>query len=284
MPWEHTSLRGQLYLNKAPTPDPGAVAPAQVAPVPTVPPDVTVAPPKATGGYDPELEIAFWNSVKESKSPAMLEAYLERYPNGTFAGLARIMVAELKEPAANIPAPRVKTPEPPAKAQEPAAKAQEPAKIAALPTPPEVKAPPVTDPQVLARALQTELKRVGCDPGKIDGKWGGKAKEALANFARRAKLAMPAEEPTAVALEAVTTRKERVCPLECDRGETEVNGKCVAKASKAKKPRTAEPARRQQPSSGRSRASEEGSSGSAPVGGSISIGIGRRGGGIGIGF
>jgi uncharacterized caspase-like protein len=277
VPWEHTSLRGQLYLNKAAMPDRGAVAPTQIAPA------ATVASPKATGGYDPDLEIALWNSVKDSKSPAMIEAYLERYPSGTFAGLARIMVAGLKEPAANVPELRVKTPEPPAKAQASPTKTQEPARVAAL-LAPEVKAPPMTDPEVLARALQTELKRVGCDPGKIDGKWGGKAKEALTEFARHIKVAMPAEEPTAVALEAVTSRKERVCPLECDRGETEVNGKCVAKATKAKKPQTAEPARRQQPSSGRSRAAEEGSSGSAPVGGSISIGIGRRGGGIGIGF
>ena len=31
----------------------------------------------------------------------------------------------------------------------------------------------------LARALQTELKRVGCDPGNVDGVWGDKAKRVL---------------------------------------------------------------------------------------------------------
>src|SRR5262249_14235744 len=33
-----------------------------------------------------------------------------------------------------------------------------------------------------ARALQTELKRVGCDPGAVDGRWGEKAKAALGQF------------------------------------------------------------------------------------------------------
>jgi hypothetical protein len=34
------------------------------------------------------LELALWESVKDG-SPAELEAYLEQYPNGTFASLAR---------------------------------------------------------------------------------------------------------------------------------------------------------------------------------------------------
>jgi hypothetical protein len=196
VPWEHTSLTGQVYLRSISAPaaaaDPGA---------------------PATKSYDKEIEIAFWNSVKDSKSPAVVEAYLERYPRGTFAGLARVMVAQLKEAA---------------KTEE---RTQESTKLAALPVPNPVPPPALpsgANPEVLARALQSELKRVGCDPGSIDGKWGGKAKEALVEFSRSAKLAVPTEEPTATALEAVTSRKERVCPLECDRGEKVVDGRCVA--------------------------------------------------------
>jgi uncharacterized caspase-like protein len=212
VPWEHTSLTGQVYLRAAPAPAPEAAA---------APPE---KPPSAAGGYEKDLEIALWNSVKDSKSTAMIDAYLGRYPNGVFAGLARVMVAQLREAQAKE-----------AQLKETQEKPKEPARVAALPTP-EVKAPPMTDPEVLARALQTELKRVGCDPGKIDGKWGGKAKEALTEFARHAKVAMPAEEPTAVALEAVTSRKERVCPLECDEDERKVDGRCVAKAVEKPKP------------------------------------------------
>jgi hypothetical protein len=195
VPWEHTSLTGQVYLRSIATPPPAAPA----------------IPPMAKS-YDKEMEIAFWNSVKDSKSPAVVEAYLERYPNGTFAGLARVMVSQLKEQVQ-------------ARAKE---------KVAALPVPEARPQAPGPDPQVLARALQTELKRVGCDPGAVDGRWGPQAREALGDFARAAKLALPSEEPTSAALDAVAKYKERVCPLECDRGEKEVDGRCVAASPGAK--------------------------------------------------
>ena len=42
-------------------------------------------------------EISFWESVKDSTSPAELEAYLKAYPQGTFAALARIRLDALKK-------------------------------------------------------------------------------------------------------------------------------------------------------------------------------------------
>lgn len=47
---------------------------------------------------DPEavaIEIAFWDTVKDSDNPAMYEAYLERYPEGAFAALATVRLDEL---------------------------------------------------------------------------------------------------------------------------------------------------------------------------------------------
>ena len=35
------------------------------------------------------IDLAFWNSVKDSDRREELEAYLEKHPNGHFAGLAR---------------------------------------------------------------------------------------------------------------------------------------------------------------------------------------------------
>ena len=236
VPWEHTSLTGQVYLKAAPAP----ASATESAKVPA-------AKSKDTG-----LEIALWNSVRDSKSIAMLEAYLEQYPDGTFAGLARVMVGQLKGASAKAP---------------------EPARVAALP---EVKAA-VPDTQALPRALQAELKRVGCDPGQVDGQWGGKAKEALADFGRYAKVSIPSQEPTAAALEAVMSRKDQVCPLECGQGKAEVKGKCVATASPPKKVRAAAPSQREKASPERSDSSSSGS------GGTLSIGVGR-GGGMGVGF
>ena len=37
-----------------------------------------------------EVELTFWNSIKDSDDPEMFRAYLKRYPEGAFADLARI--------------------------------------------------------------------------------------------------------------------------------------------------------------------------------------------------
>jgi uncharacterized caspase-like protein len=44
----------------------------------------------------PELDLAFWNSIKESTSIGEFESYLKIYPNGVFAPLARLRIDELK--------------------------------------------------------------------------------------------------------------------------------------------------------------------------------------------
>jgi hypothetical protein len=41
------------------------------------------------------VELAFWESVRESDNPAMYEAYLKKYPAGAFAALARARLDEL---------------------------------------------------------------------------------------------------------------------------------------------------------------------------------------------
>jgi adenylate cyclase len=45
--------------------------------------------------HDREIELSFWESVRESDNPALIQAYLEKYPNGEFSPLARIRVDEL---------------------------------------------------------------------------------------------------------------------------------------------------------------------------------------------
>jgi adenylate cyclase len=48
---------------------------------------------------DPDLvavELAFWDTVKHSDNPAMYEAYLERYPDGAFAALAKVRLSEVR--------------------------------------------------------------------------------------------------------------------------------------------------------------------------------------------
>jgi hypothetical protein len=62
--------------------------------------DTTVSrPAPVTTGiptYEQQAELAFWGSVKDSKDPATLQMYLNRFPNGTFAELAKLMMAQAK--------------------------------------------------------------------------------------------------------------------------------------------------------------------------------------------
>ncbi len=44
---------------------------------------------------DREIELAFWESVRENANPALIEAYLDKYPKGEFSTLAEIRLREL---------------------------------------------------------------------------------------------------------------------------------------------------------------------------------------------
>jgi hypothetical protein len=85
-PWENTALEGQFYFKPAvqlAAPSPGAAAAA--API-----------AGSQNAIDPAVfELAFWDSMKNSQRPGELQAYIERFPNGTFAMLAKSRLLEL---------------------------------------------------------------------------------------------------------------------------------------------------------------------------------------------
>ena len=62
-------------------------------------------PPRAAETLEPEqvaVEIAFWKTVTQDDTPAMYQAYLQKYPQGEFAPLAKVRLGELSarsEPA-----------------------------------------------------------------------------------------------------------------------------------------------------------------------------------------
>ena len=43
-----------------------------------------------------QRELAFWGTVKDSGNAAMLRAYIAQFPDGTYADLARIMIAQIE--------------------------------------------------------------------------------------------------------------------------------------------------------------------------------------------
>jgi hypothetical protein len=52
---------------------------------------------QSANGVGSPFELAFWQSVAGSDDPAIYEAYLQQYPSGTFAGLARAKLATLRK-------------------------------------------------------------------------------------------------------------------------------------------------------------------------------------------
>ena len=75
VPWEHTSLTGQVYLKGV-----LKLNPAQR-------PDLS---------YDQRVELDFWASVRDSGDPFLLRAYIERYPNGPFVPVAQSFIEKLQ--------------------------------------------------------------------------------------------------------------------------------------------------------------------------------------------
>jgi hypothetical protein len=46
---------------------------------------------------DREVELLFWESVRNSDNPSLLQAYMEKYPDGDFKSLAEIRLIELSD-------------------------------------------------------------------------------------------------------------------------------------------------------------------------------------------
>jgi uncharacterized caspase-like protein len=79
----------------------------------------------------------------------------------------------------------------------------------------------------IGRLLQSELKRVGCKTGEIDGEWSASARRALSSFNENAGTRLDVKLASLDALDAVRARTGRVCPLDCERGFRASGDHCV---------------------------------------------------------
>lgn len=82
-------------------------------------------------------------------------------------------------------------------------------------------------PPDLPRLLQTELKRVGCKAGDVDGEWNAAARRALSLFNDNAGTKFDVKLASIDALDAVRAKQGRVCPLDCERGYRASGDACV---------------------------------------------------------
>ncbi len=97
-PWDSSSLKGDFTFAGGS----GARGPALAAAGPSA--DMTL-----------QIEREFWVSVRDSARPEDIRAYLDKYPNGSFASLAKNRLDALVRPnraATPEPAPAIRNPQP----------------------------------------------------------------------------------------------------------------------------------------------------------------------------
>ncbi|HEY2629305.1 MAG TPA: caspase family protein [Usitatibacter sp.] len=131
-PWDSSSLKGDFTFNAS------GNTKAQVAPGPSA--DVTL-----------QMEREFWVSVRESNRPEDIRAYLDKYPSGNFASLAKNRLDALVKPVRTAAADPMPSPAEPAIAPVavsvivpvpvPAAAEEKPAKRVASAAAPAVERP-----------------------------------------------------------------------------------------------------------------------------------------------
>jgi len=91
-PYVSSSISNETFYFVPPAGDTGGTRVAS-APTSTIAP---AAPAPSVPSVDPNaLELALWNSVSASNDVDQLNAYLEKYPRGLFAGAARAKIAAL---------------------------------------------------------------------------------------------------------------------------------------------------------------------------------------------
>jgi hypothetical protein len=194
VPWENSSLTGQFYFN-----------PIKTSQITTTKPQVRTATQNITVNTvdDKVLDLAFWNAIQASQDPNDMKAYLEKFPQGVFAAIAKRKI----EASAT---PKVKD------KPEPEKLTKLDTAVKPTPIPQVIKqeppiAPPLLDKTSLVISLQTHLKRVGCYAGNADGDWGNQSRTALRKFNGATKRSLPVGQATQKAIDAVKSHKGRIC-------------------------------------------------------------------------
>jgi Caspase domain len=73
-------------------------------------------------------------------------------------------------------------------------------------------------PAEIAKSVQTELRRVGCLTGAVDGEWSAASQRSLTLFNRYAGTNLDIKLASLDTLDAIKLKPARVCPLICEHG------------------------------------------------------------------
>jgi uncharacterized caspase-like protein len=78
----------------------------------------------------------------------------------------------------------------------------------------------------LPRALQAELRRVGCKTGAVEETWNASSQKALDLFNKHAGMKLDVKLASVDALDAVKGKTGRICPLICEHGFKAAGDRC----------------------------------------------------------
>ncbi|MCP5081004.1 MAG: caspase family protein [Alphaproteobacteria bacterium] len=159
---------------------------------------------------DKQIELLYWNEVKDLNSVAALQSYLAQYPSGSFAPLANIRIKALL---------RAETEKKQAQADEATKLAeqqqekQQHEKTASLADPieDETDDQPELRGRELALRVQEELNRLGCSVGRPDGAWGRGSRRGLSRYISRSDSDIVSLRPNMLLLEELELIDERIC-------------------------------------------------------------------------
>ena len=197
-PWSNSSLTGKFYfrsevaaddavvLAMADSSEPVVVEPPQAGATPeTEVEDQGAAPPSldaAGEAVEVEIEMELWRAAAAGNTALEYQAYLEAYPRGRFAAIAKARIANLTKETIETPAgPSPSAGSPAGQPVTPAPAAGSVATQAQLPTPasPEAQEAALNLDRSARRELQRRLRLAGFDPGAADGILGPRSRAAL---------------------------------------------------------------------------------------------------------
>jgi uncharacterized caspase-like protein len=83
-------------------------------------------------------------------------------------------------------------------------------------------------PQVdITKSVQTELRRVGCLTGAVDGEWNAASQRSLTLFNRYAGTKLDTKVANVDTLDIIKLKSSRVCPLICEHGHKADGDRCT---------------------------------------------------------
>ncbi|AZO31835.1 MULTISPECIES: caspase family protein [Mesorhizobium] len=94
-PWHNASLGREVFLGKPAEATPVEAPVADAAKTTAAPAPVASEPPSW------EVEQRLWDEASKKNAIPFYEAYLEQFPNGRFATVAKLNIDQLKDPKAN---------------------------------------------------------------------------------------------------------------------------------------------------------------------------------------